>query len=60
VAVTVPGGVTANSKFLVTMQGNPGAGVYVTYAKCSNATSFVIHFNKVCTAAARFAWMVFD
>ena len=59
-AVTVPGGVTAASKYLVTMQGNPGAGVFVAYAKHYSVTQFRVYFNKACTAAVNFAWMVLD
>jgi hypothetical protein len=45
---------------LVTMQGDPGAGVFVTYAKYYDATSFRVCLNKPCTNAAPFAWMVLD
>ena len=58
--VTVPGGVTATSKFLVTMQGNPGSGVFVAYAKYRSNSEFRVYFNKACTIAASFAWMVLD
>jgi len=58
--VTVPGGVTAASKYLVTVQGNPGTGVFVAYAKYVNASEFRVYFNKACTRAAKVAWMVLD
>jgi hypothetical protein len=60
VTVTVPGGLTAASKYLVTVQGNPGTGVFVAYAKYLNATQFRVYFNKACTKAAKLAWMVLD
>jgi hypothetical protein len=60
VTVTVPGGVTAASMFLVTMQGNPGTGVAVAYAKYLNATQFRVYFTKACTKAAKLAWVVLD
>lgn len=59
-AVTVPQGVTPDAKILVTMQGNPGAGVFVAYAKRVSATQFRVYFNKACAKAATFAWMVLD
>jgi len=58
--VTVPGGVTAASMYLVTMQGNPGTGVFVAYAKYFSATEFRVYFNKACTKFTTFAWMVLD
>ena len=58
--VTVTGTLTSSSKFLVTPQGNPGAGVYVTYAKYVNTTQFNVYFSKACTAAVKIAWMVLD
>ena len=58
--VSVPGGVTSASMYLVTMQGNPGAGVVVAYAKYYSATQFRVYFNKACTKATKLAWMVLD
>jgi len=52
--------VTAASMYLVTMQGNPGTGVFVAYAKYFSATEFRVYFNKACTKSATFAWMVLD
>ncbi len=60
VTVTVPGGLTAASKYLVTVQGNPGTGVFVAYAKYLSATQFRVYFNKACAKAAKIAWMVLD
>jgi hypothetical protein len=60
VTVTVPQGVSGESKYLVTMQGNPGTGVFVAYARYFSATQFRVYFNKACTKAAKLAWMVLD
>jgi hypothetical protein len=60
VVVTVPGGVSASSKYLVTPQGNPGTGVSIQYAGQYSTWTFRIVLNKPATAACKFAWMVLD
>lgn len=61
-AVTVPvsDGVTSKSMFLVTMQSDPGAGVYIRYVAKYSATKFRVVFNMKATKTATFAWMVLD
>jgi hypothetical protein len=60
-AVNVSGGsLTTASKFLVTMQGDPGTGVYITFARRYSSGQFRVYFNKACTRAAKLAWMVLD
>jgi hypothetical protein len=51
---------TATCKFLVTMQGSPGAGVFVQYAVKTSATTFRVYFNKKTTKTSKIAWMVVD
>jgi hypothetical protein len=58
--VTVPTGVDTASKLLVTLQGNPGTGVYLRYAARTGATTFKVYLNKAATRAVKFAWMVTD
>jgi hypothetical protein len=60
VLVTVAGGVTWNSKILVTPQNSPGSGVFVQYATRATATSFRIQLNKAAAAACKLAWFVVD
>ena len=60
VTVPVPGGVTSKSMFLVTMQTDPGDGIYVRCATKYSATKFRVVFNKKPTKTAKFAWMVLD
>jgi len=58
--ITVPGGVTANSKFLVTLQGSLGSGVNVWCAYAIGSTGFKIKLNKKSTKTGNVAWMVID
>ncbi|HEY5474722.1 MAG TPA: hypothetical protein VIK32_16225 [Candidatus Limnocylindrales bacterium] len=58
--IAVPGGVTANSKFLVTLQGSLGAGVNVWCAYAIGSTGFKIKLNKKSTKTGNVAWMVID
>jgi hypothetical protein len=60
VLLTVPTGLTASSKFLVTMQQDPGSGVFVRYVSRYSSTRFKVVFNKNATRKAKFAWMVLD
>lgn len=58
--VTVPGGLTRRSIFLVTMQGDPGSGVYVRRAYKLSTTQFRVLLNQPAAQAAAFAWLVLD
>jgi len=60
VVIKIPGGVSANSKFLVTMQSSPGAGVFLSYVTRDGSTGMKVRLNKASTAKASFAWMVLD
>jgi len=60
VVIKIPGGVSANSKFLVTMQSSPGSGVFLSYVTRDGSTGMKVRLNKVSTAKASFAWMVLD
>jgi hypothetical protein len=60
VTISVNGGVTAYTRFLVTMQGSLGTGVYVAYAKAASATTFTVTLNKKATKKAAVAWMAID
>jgi hypothetical protein len=58
--VTVASGVNSGSKFLVTLQGDPGSGVYLKYAKLASATTFKVVLSAKAKKAVRFAWIVTD
>jgi hypothetical protein len=60
VTFAVPGGVTGSSRFLVTMQGSLGSGVYIAYAQRSGTTKLKVALNKKSTKKASVAWMVLD
>lgn len=51
---------SAGSMIFVTVQGSPGANVYVTHAVRRNADSFVVWLNRKAHKHVRFAWMVLD
>lgn len=52
--------ITANSKILVTLQGNAGTGRYVRYAQRLSDTSFKVVLNGTATYKVAFAWMIVD
>jgi hypothetical protein len=60
VTIKVIGGVTAYTRYLVTLQGSPGAGVYVAYAKSAGTGSFTVTLNKKATRKAAVAWIALD
>jgi hypothetical protein len=60
IVVSVPSGVSTTAMILVTLQGDPGSGVYVKFAKRWSATSIKIYFNKKSTRASSIVWMILD
>jgi hypothetical protein len=61
VTITVPGvPLTADSKFLVTLQRHPGQGVYLLYSAKASANTFKVYFNKKTSRPCYVAWMVLD
>jgi hypothetical protein len=60
ITITVPGGLSGTPKFLVTMQGSPGDGIYVAYASKNSTTTIKVRLNKKSTKSTTVAWMVLD
>jgi hypothetical protein len=60
VTINVSGGVTAYTRYLVTLQGSPGAGIFVAYAKTAGTGSFTVTLNKKATKKAALAWIALD
>jgi hypothetical protein len=61
VTITVPGvALTAESKFLVTLQRHPGPGVVLLYSAKASPNTFKVYFNKKTSRPCTVAWMVLD
>jgi len=57
VLVSVPSGLAASAFVLATLQ-NAGTGVYLKYAKRTDATHFTLVLSRVAPSATYFAWFV--
>jgi hypothetical protein len=60
ITIAVPGGLSGTPKFLVTMQGSPGDGVFIAYASKNSTTTIKVRLNKKSTKSTTVAWMVLD
>jgi hypothetical protein len=56
--VEVPSGIGATTMILVTLQGDPGSGVYLRYATRESSTSFKVVISRPATKSVLFAWML--
>jgi hypothetical protein len=56
--VTGLAGIGNGAFVLATLQGSPGTGVYLKYAKRMSPTSIKVVLNKAATSAVTFAWFI--